>query len=99
MKQSLGNFLSRFNQVNNHNILVPEEKMGYVSCIITRYFFIFSPLRSVSCGKKGCNKYGNLCRSTNSALHATGKTRLDRERAKMCKDEVVSFVNSAPYTF
>ena len=38
----------------------------------------------------GCNKYGNLCRSSNSALSAAGKTRLDRERAKMCQHEMVS---------
>ena len=37
----------------------------------------------------GCNKYGNLCRSSNSALSAAGKTRLDRERAKMCQHEMV----------
>ena len=40
--------------------------------------------------KKGCNKYGNLCRNSNSALSAAGKTRLDRERAKMCQNEMVS---------
>ena len=39
--------------------------------------------------KKGCNKYGNLCRNSNSALSAAGKTRLDRERAKMCQHEMV----------
>ena len=43
--------------------------------------------------KKGCNKYGNLCRNSNSALSAAGKTRLDRERAKMCQNEMVSVLD------
>ena len=50
------------------------------------YVFLFL---SQCYGKKGCNKYGNLCRNSNSALSAAGKTRLDRERAKMCQHEMV----------
>ena len=41
---------------------------------------------------QGCNKYGNLCRSPSSGLSAQGKTRLDRERAKMCQAEMVSYL-------
>ena len=47
----------------------------------------------------GCNKYGNLCRSSNSALSAAGKTRLDRERAKMCQHEMVSEKRKLGETF
>ena len=37
-----------------------------------------------------CSKYCTLCRSSSSGLSAPGKTRLDRERAKMCQNEMVS---------
>ena len=38
----------------------------------------------------GCNKYSSLCKTSSSGLSAPGKTRLDRERAKMCIAEIVS---------
>ncbi|CAB4068037.1 OTOF [Lepeophtheirus salmonis] len=37
-----------------------------------------------------CTKYGNLCRSTNSSLSNQGRTRLDRERSKLCINELES---------
>ena len=37
-----------------------------------------------------CAKYCTLCRSSSSGLSAPGKTRLDRERAKMCQGEMAS---------
>ena len=40
-----------------------------------------------------CSKYCTLCRSSSSGLSAPGKTRLDRERAKMCQNEMVSTCN------
>ncbi len=38
-----------------------------------------------------CTKYSNLCKSSSSGLSAPGKTRLDRERAKLCLAEMVIF--------
>ena len=40
----------------------------------------------------GCKKFIELSKSPNSGLSAQGKTRLDRERAKVCLSEVVSVV-------
>ncbi|XP_071746024.1 otoferlin isoform X2 [Lepeophtheirus salmonis] len=38
--------------------------------------------------QQACTKYGNLCRSTNSSLSNQGRTRLDRERSKLCINEL-----------
>ena len=45
--------------------------------------------RHLWCIIAGCNKYSSLCKTSSSGLSAPGKTRLDRERAKMCIAEMV----------
>merc|ERR1711963_1359065 len=62
-----------------HNMIEMEEE----GCDV-KFRNMFEQLQT------GCNKYGNLCRSPSSGLSAQGKTRLDRERAKMCQAEMES---------